>query len=84
MAVSKATLAKHVNERADYGYDREHSTQFARVYVHHADERHIVVDFRTGEIVKRFRAKETAWMDAQRFADDYWWKHRFDPDPEED
>jgi len=45
----------------------------ARVYVmrHEADERHIVIDAELGKIVKRFRDTETAWMDAERWANDY-------------
>jgi hypothetical protein len=84
MAVSKATLAKHNREKLDYGLDTNLSYDFAKVYVHHADERHIVVDSRTGEILKRFKAGELAWNNAERFARDYYWEHRNDPDPDEE
>ena len=45
----------------------------ARVYWmgHENDERQIVIDAELGKIVKRFRDTETAWMDAERWANDY-------------
>lgn len=80
------TLTPAAQKKFDAELSGYHTTfgvyrrEFVVALRHEDDERHIVVDERTSKIVKRFKDGELSWNKAERFADDYYWEHRFDED----
>jgi len=76
MATSTATQNKLTKALAEFN-ETDEGHDFVTVYRHQDDERHVVVDSRQSKIVKRFRDGESSWSDAARFADDYYFDHRF-------